>query len=287
MTSPANLTILARDGFELACTVRRPASPPSLVVLFAGAMGVKRGFYDRYAAFLEERGAAAVTFDYRGIGDSRPLSLRGFPATLRDWGEKDIPGAIDWVTASFPGVPLAVVAHSVGGQVLGLADNVARVERILAVAVQSGYWRHWSFPYNLRVAALWYALIPALAPALSYFPSHWLGLGNPLPAGVALDWARWGRDPDYLHGRHAPPSVAHFGSFRGAILGYSFSDDPLAPKRAVAAFLPRYRNADLEHRHLRPPDLGVNHIGHWDVFRDRLGDRIWEAWLDWLKDCKK
>ena len=96
-----------------------------------------------------------------------------------------------------------------------------------------------------------------------------------LPRHVARQWARWRRDPDYLHGRFAPATVRHFSEFTGRILAYCFSDDPMAPRRAV--YLPWYGNARLEMRHVWPSELGVDEIGHFGYFKDRLRDSF--AWL--------
>ncbi len=279
-----SLTIAARDGYPLAATLFRPPVRASQVVLLTGAMGVPRTFYDHFARYLAANACAVLTFDYRGIGGSRPDSLRGFDASLRDWGERDIAGAIDWLCTECGETSLSVVSHSVGGQILGLAENVGRVQRLVAVAVQSGYWRHWDFPRRLQIAWLWYVGIPVVTPLLGFFPSRLVGLGRSLPRDVAREWARWGRDPDYLHGRFAPATVRHFSEFTGRILAYCFSDDPIAPRRAVEAYLPRYGNARLEVRHVWPSDLGVDEIGHFGYFKDRFHDSLWCDSLAWLKE---
>jgi predicted alpha/beta hydrolase len=85
----------ARDGYRLAGTLYRPRSPNRRAVLFQAAAGVKQEYYGKFAEYLASRGFAALTFDYRGIGRSRPAKLRGFKARMRDWAELDIGGALD------------------------------------------------------------------------------------------------------------------------------------------------------------------------------------------------
>src|SRR3546814_11795643 len=46
------------------------------LVIINAATGVLARYYHRYAAFLAGRGFDAITYDYRGIGDSRPPRLK-------------------------------------------------------------------------------------------------------------------------------------------------------------------------------------------------------------------
>ncbi|MFZ5623623.1 MAG: alpha/beta fold hydrolase, partial [Gemmatimonadota bacterium] len=232
---PQGTTIPALDGYPLGATLFVPARSPRAVVLLAPATGVPRRLYDAFGAFLQSEGFAVVTWDWRGIGDSGPASLRGFAATMRGWGERDLGGAIQWAAERYDGLPLVAVGHSFGGQALGLAPNAEQLDAIVLVTAQEGYWRLWPSPRRYLYGALWYAGVPLAVAALGYFPSRRLGLGEDLPAGVAREWARWCRDPAYLgtwdgHARLAVP-----------LLSYCFTDDPLAPVRASDALLSRYR----------------------------------------------
>src|SRR5262249_52982075 len=64
--------IAARDGYALAATVFTPEGPPRGTVLVNSATAVPRRFYAGFAAYLAERGFACLTYDYRGVGGSRP-----------------------------------------------------------------------------------------------------------------------------------------------------------------------------------------------------------------------
>src|SRR5206468_10983579 len=68
----------ASDGTALAGTWFEPARPriaSTVVVIVCGA-GIPARFYHHFARFLCERGAAVLTFDYRGIGAARQGNLR-------------------------------------------------------------------------------------------------------------------------------------------------------------------------------------------------------------------
>jgi predicted alpha/beta hydrolase len=135
------------------------------------------------------------------------------------------------------------------------------------------------------VAAFWYAIIPGLTGALGYFPSALLGMGEPLPAGVARQWARWGRSPGYLSDDtdDAGRSLADaHRAFRAPVLSLNFSDDFFAPRRAAATLLSWYGGADRELRHLHPGDVGQRRVGHFGFFRPAVGGALWPEIADWL-----
>jgi len=277
------LSITAAVGLELAATVYEPtAAGQDKIVLIAPATAVKRGYYDGYARFLAEQGLRVVTFDYRGIGDSRPASLRGCRASMRDWAEQDLAGVVEWIRRRYTGARLVVVGHSAGGQFVGLAQNNDRICAMLAVAAQSGYWGYWDSPRKYLMAALWYVLMPALTRLASYFPGKRIGLGEDLPRGVALEWARWCRHPQFIVDAEGRPLRENFRKFRAPIRAYSFADDPYAPRRAVEALLDFYANAPHTLTHVRPSDVGAGAIGHFGFFRDRFRASLWRDSAQWL-----
>ena len=94
-------TIFARDGYRLAATVFAAASPQA-VVLINSAAAVPRKIYRGFAEYLAQRGFAVLTYDYRGIGGSRPASLRGFKARMRDWAAQDVAAAVDHARQTWP-----------------------------------------------------------------------------------------------------------------------------------------------------------------------------------------
>lgn len=193
---PRDVALRTADGHSLAASAWEPECLPRGAVLINSATGVKRGFYAPFASFLAERGLLVLSFDYRGIGGSRPGSLALCDARMRDWGQQDAEAALQWLLERTPRV--ALVGHSFGGQALGLMPGASRLQAALLVAAQSGYWRHWRGLHRLGLWALWHLLIPGLCTACGYFPGRVLGSAQDLPSGVAREWARWGRFPGYV-----------------------------------------------------------------------------------------
>ncbi len=274
------LRVPAADGYSLAATLFEPERPSGQVAIVSAGMGIPRGFYGRYAAFLATRGIAALTYDYRGVGGSRPARLRGFPATCTDWGAKDLAGALGWAGGRFARV--LAVGHSLGGQLVGLAPNNGRLAAILAIAAPSGYWRLWPFPLRLLLRTMWRAVLPATATLFGMFPARALRLGEDVPEHVMREWCAWCLSPHYIAGPPGSPRRAGFARVAAPFRAHSFSDDWYAPRRAVDALLGFYANARAEHHHVTPRELGVARIGHFGFFRDGPTQALWAETADWL-----
>lgn len=273
--------IAALDGVPLAATHYAAAGARAArVVVVASATGVRRGFYDAFARALAARGLVCVTFDYRGIGDSRPASLRGFAARLRDWGERDVAAVLAWAEREHGAAP-AYVGHSVGGQLLGLSPAGARVSAAVLVAAQSGWYGHWPVPRRWLWMGLWHLLVPAACAVAGYFPARRLGFGaEDLPGGVAREWARWCRTPHYFSDEDGRPIAGHFADVTAPILAWSVEGDAYAPRAAVEALLARYRQASRTHRHLG--GAAAAGLGHFGFFRAGRAPALWDEAAAWL-----
>jgi predicted alpha/beta hydrolase len=252
------------------------------VFVIACAMAVRRGFYEPYARFLAANGLGAITFDYRGIAGSLSGPIEQCRATLQDWGEHDYPAVIDAARSWFPNARLGAIGHSIGGQLIGLVDNADRLDTIVTVAAQHGYWMRYPLRQRPLLAALWYVGVPVAAWALSYFPGQRLKLGENLPKGVALDWARSCRSRHYLVDRRGNPIRRGFERFTGRVLAYSIDDDAFAPRPTVEAFHRFFTRAGVEHAHIAPAGLGVAKIGHVGWFSPLLKKTLWREHLAWL-----
>lgn len=277
--------IPALDGYPLAATLFAPEDADGCadcVVIINSAMAVKRGYYAKYAHYLAEHGFTVVTYDYRGIGDSCPKSLRGFKATLNEWGRCDAAGVVNWVTVEQPQARLLVVGHSVGGQILGLMPNYTAVGALFGVAAQSGYWRNWSGMGQMGMFLFWHTLLPVSTRLFGYYPGRIMQMGENVPAGVALEWARAGRQPNYLYDVHVGTSHHHYDEVTISIQLYSFADDSYAPRQAVDNLRKMYPNADVNHMHIDPQDIGASSLGHFGFFRQQFKDTLWTRSLDWL-----
>ena len=267
------LRIAAADGYALSAKLLGAQQRTGPVVVINGATGVRQRYYARFAEWLVHRGASVITWDYRGIGESRPHRLRGFTGTMRDWGEHDFEGVLRFVSERFAGRELVVVGHSIGGQLLGQAKSNRVIARAVTVGSQLGSWQLWPGYKKWAMAGLWHVVMPGITHVMGRFPGA-LGIGADLPRGVALEWARWGRSRDFVlaHG----VSRDGYAALGCPIVSISLTDDDYAPKAAVDALHALYVNASVERRHVSPRDVGASAIGHFGFFRDQFAPSLWE-----------
>jgi len=275
------LRLTADDGFHLAADLFQGAAPARATVLIASAMGVPRRLYAGLAETLAAAGLTTLTLDYRGIGESRPPSLRRLRARLSDWAELDLAAAVRELRGRHPELPLLWLGHSVGGQLLGLLPD-APVHAALLIGSQSGHWRHWPGSRRWLMASLWWLAIPALVAARGYLPLSALGQGEDVPAGVARQWASWGRARDYIGSYARTRKATGFEHFRGRLRAIAISDDQFAPRPAVEALLALYRGAAVELASLSPHQVGLRQLGHFGFFRPRFRATLWADARDWL-----
>ena len=262
----------------------RPRAPRRVAVLHPGA-GIPALRYRRFAAFLAEWGIPVLTYDYRGIGLSRPPALRGFDATIEHWAEYDAAAAIAWLRERFPRDEILGISHSIGCLALGGAPNAAEQGRVILVGAHTGYYGDYRPLYRLPMALAWHGLMPAVTRFVGYFPADRLGLGEDLPAGVALEWAerRWAdlrkNVPEPAVGRRLR-LLTHCAALQCPAVAISISDDAFATEegtRRLLSYLPNLTSLQL--LVFKPLDAQVRRIGHFGFFRRAVGTSLWPRLL--------
>ena len=184
------MDIRCRDGVTLGGHLwHTPGGGASGSVIINAATGVAARYYHRYARFLARHGFDVLTYDYRGIGLSRPQRLRGCDYRWRDWGERDFEAALRFMREHRRGVPLMLVGHSVGGFLPGLAESAPLIDRMLTVGAQYGWWGDYAARQRLRLFFKWHVAMPTITAFCGYFPGRSLGWLEDLPAGVANEWS--------------------------------------------------------------------------------------------------
>jgi predicted alpha/beta hydrolase len=283
----ASVRLHAYDGFELAGSLYAPrlSEAPCRAVVLHGGAGIPATRYRRFARFLAEAGIPTLTYDYRGIGRSRPAALRGFQAALEDWAEYDCAGAISWLRERFPGAQIVGIAHSIGALLVGGAHNAAEQARLALIGGHTGYYGDYGERYRLPMTVLWHALMPAITLLVGYFPARRLGLGEDLPAKIALQWA--GRRSPELRPTGTGPGCERIqmllercAALQRPALVVSISDDAFATPMGTQRLMAYYpRLSPLQHLQFTPAEAGVRRIGHFGFFAARAGAALWPQLL--------
>jgi predicted alpha/beta hydrolase len=282
-----------QDNFPIAGRLwKSPVKPhPSYVALINAGAGISSRYYDRFAAYLAESGVPTLVYDYRGIGRSRPDSLRGFSASVEDWGSKDCAAALLWLHNHFPEAKSVVVGHSIGGFVTGFVTNGALIDKMLLVGAHTGYWGDYAPAARPLMLFLWHALMPAITRLFGYFPGKRLRLLEDLPKGVAFEWGSRLK-PEFwwnLKQVDGKPDTARiqsllerFAAIRASVLAVRFTDDPFATDRATKRILSLFVNASSTRLVLGPNDAGGQPIGHFGFFDSRFRSTLWPVVLNAL-----
>jgi predicted alpha/beta hydrolase len=277
----------AADGYEIGAVfyaARRPRSPRRVAVLHGGA-GIPASRYRRFAHFLAEWGIPVLTYDYRGIGSSRPDTMRGFQAMIQDWAEFDSAAAIGWLRERFPQDEMLGISHSIGCLVMGGGPNAGEQARVVMIGAHTGYYGDYRRLFRLPMAVAWHGLMPAVTRVFGYFPADRLGRGEDLPAGMALQWAD--RRLPELRPSGAQPAQQRMrllldrcAGLQCPALAISISDDAFATvagTRRLLTYFPRLSSP--QHLVYTPADAQARRIGHFGFFRRAVGSALWPGLL--------
>lgn len=274
----AQQKVITSDGVEISARFYGEESGSKGAVLIVPAMGTPQSYYESFATWLASQGYTVATFDYRGIGASRPDKLSGFRADILDWARLDCAAVMDTLAARTPDMPLYWIGHSLGGQILPFVPNHSRLSKAVMVASGSGYWRENAAPARRYVLWLWYVVVPIAVTLCGYFPGKSLRKVGDLPKGVMMQWRRWCLHPQYALG-DGEETRAQFAAVKTRIVALSFQDDEYLSFRSMESLQSFYTNAQVSIKRIKPKDLGLQRVGHFGFFRAKFEQALWSTYL--------
>ena len=136
-------TVRTHDGLRLAATLVKPATKARRAVLMLHSEGATReqgGFYPRLAADLATRGAAGLSFDLPGHGESE-----GSQQELSLSGLLNVIGAgLAHLRENFPDTPVTLIGNGLTGGVAAgyAARKSAEVDRLVLLNPLIDYKEH-------------------------------------------------------------------------------------------------------------------------------------------------
>src|SRR5476651_550233 len=279
----------ACDGFTLGGFtwrhIRTDIERP--VVIINAATSVRCRHYSRFANYLFTSGFNVITYDYRGIGESRPASLKGLDASWSDWGALDFEAMLKRAQREFPGQPIDVVGHSFGGCAAGLGASGHLIRHLVTVGAQFAYWRDYAPAHRWRMFGKWHLVMPLMTMICGYFPGKRLGWLEDTPAGVVRDWstptARYEQRPSgrVIHAKHGR---LPFANVTAKTLAISLSDDPYGTIPAIERLLGYFTGSTTTHLRIAPKDIGEEEVGHFAFFRSPYQATLWPIALSWLQN---
>jgi predicted alpha/beta hydrolase len=255
-------------------------------VVVAPGVGIPARFYQPFAEWLAQfHGAAVLLFNYSGIGATAPQTRaqwKAFRHPAHFWATTDLDAAVQYLAQQYPEKPRTLLAHSFGGQVLGLLPHGQLLHAAVFVASGTGSRQHYDRRTRLWQGIMWRGLLPLYGTTRGYLP-HWVMGGEHVPASMARDWKRWCHHPDYLQafiGKEGPGGIParfdHYREINLPIHAWHFSDDRVISRGGVEHLLGFYPHAHIERHFHTPADFGLDSVGHVGMFRPKAREALWQ-----------
>ena len=102
-------TLTCVDGLQLDIHVWQPDSPKGVILAIHGGLA-HGGDYVTPALYFKDQGFAMVSYDLRGHNKQKKVYVEKFDNLL-----EDTLFFLQWVKKTYPGLPIFVMGHSVGG----------------------------------------------------------------------------------------------------------------------------------------------------------------------------
>lgn len=276
------IDILTEDHYSLAAHLFEPQISNQKVLLINSATGVKQQIYFSVAQFFADHGFTVITYDYRGIGLSKPHKMRGFEASMRVWGTTDYQALTDYIKSNFEDYKKYCLGHSVGALILGMNPDSEIFEEFIFVGTQN------AFVGNLRLktkieAYLGFGIVqPLFTVLLGYFPASWFGLGESLPSGSAFDWRILILNKKSTNNL-LEKSADFSKKLKQKVLVIWAEDDAWLTEKGVKSLLENtYANLRPTYRHIYTSESEKGEIGHVNFFRS-YNRKLWKILLERLE----
>lgn len=277
------LILTTEDHISLAVHLFKPEKDNGKLLLINSATGVKQQVYFSFASYFSEQGFTVITYDYRGIGLSKPKNMRGFQGSMRLWGSKDYKAITQYIRSEFKEYKKYCLGHSVGALILGMNADSKIFEEFVFVGTQN------AFVGNLKgitkvEAYLGFGIAqPLTTSLLGYFPAHWFGLGESLPKNCAYDWRTL-----ILNRKSTNRLLEKIENFSENLTQKVFviraEDDVWLTEKGVLSLLNNtYPHLKPTYRLVTVSESDKKEIGHINFFRS-YNSKLWDIILNELID---
>ncbi len=280
------IDILTEDHYSLAAHLFEPKIPNQKVLLINSATGVKQQIYFSLAQFFAEKGFTVITYDYRGIGLSKPDKMNSFQASMRVWGTTDYKALTDYIKNNFEDYKKYCLGHSVGALILGMNKGSEMFDEFIFVGTQN------AFVGNLRLrtkieAYLGFGIVqPLFTLLLGYFPASWFGLGESLPSGSAFDWRILILNKKSTN-KLLEKSMDFSKKLKQNVLVIRAEDDAWLTEKGVKSLLENtYPNLQPTYRLIYTSESEKGEIGHINFFRS-YNKNLWNIILERLEEGRR
>jgi len=275
------ILLTTKDRTKLVAHLFRPEQSNGKFLVINSATGVKQQTYFSFAQFLAENGCTVVTYDYRGIGLSKPVKMQNFKASMRIWGSEDFSAVTEFVIKNFPDHQRFCLGHSVGALIMGMSENSVVYERFVFMATQNAYFGNLNFKTKIQGVLGFGIAQPILTELLGYFPAHWFGMGESLPKNCAYDWRTLILNPKST-GKLLEQTADYSRNLNQKVLVVYAEDDVWLTEKGVKSLLnDTYCALKPKYRFIKTSESEKGEIGHINFFRN-FNRKLWNIVLEEL-----
>ena len=256
-----------------------PLNSNQKIILINSATGVKQQLYFNISIYLSELGFTVLTYDYTGIGLSKPKDLKNCKSSMRSWGTEDFKTLTNFIKKNYSTYRKFIIGHSVGALILGMNEDSAQFERFAFISTQKAFAGHLKFKIKVLAYGGFGLLQPLSTKIFGYFAAHRFGLGESLPAAVANDWRT------LILNRNSTNALLEKSGFHGAkhlrqevLVIYADDDEWLTETGVKSLMTETYPNLKPTYTLLNSKDSPNNTIGHINFFRS-YNRSLWDIIL--------
>lgn len=278
-----SIDVSTGDNYSLSVHLFEPKESNAKLILINSATGVKQQIYFSFAQFFCDQGFTVITYDYRGIGLSKPKKMKGFKASMRIWGAEDYKALTHYIKTNFPDHQKFCLGHSLGALILGMNEDSKMFEEFIFVGTQNAFVGNLKFKTKIEAYLGFGIAQPLSTKILGYFPGNWFGLGESLPAGSAFDWQTL-----ILNRKSTNKLLEKVKDYSKDLAQKVFviraEDDAWLTEKGVRSLLEdTYPNMKPTYRLIKTSESERNEIGHINFFRS-YNRKLWNIILEELED---
>lgn len=275
------ITIEAADGYKLSALYRKPVGESIGNIILSSATGIKKEFYINFALFLVQNGYSVLLYDYRGIGQSAPASLKKFKGYMHEWGTLDMNAVLDYMVDEKGATNIIWLGHSVGAQMVGFVRHRNHIAKVIAISAAFGYWKYLPSPLRWKIWSLWFFAGPLMVWMFGYGAMKKIGWGENLSRNMMKEWREWCLSKHYFAGTLIK-KLQHdkFYGFNLPITSIYISDDPLANDTTAPLMMRFFPDSPSAIYKLNVEDYTSCEVGHSGIFRKKFQNTLWPLLVD-------
>lgn len=261
-------------------TLFEPEISNGKIILINSATGVKQQVYFKIAYYFSKKGFTVLTYDYSGIGLSKPENLKNCTSSMRTWGIEDYKTLTAYIKINYPNYTKYLIGHSVGALILGMNEDSKIFKSFTFISSQNAFIGNLNFKTKILAYLGFGVLQPFFTELFGYFPAHFFGLGESLPKNAAYDWRILILNKKSMNALLDKINFNFSNELHQTVLVLRAQDDSWLTEKGVKSLLNEtFPNLKPTNKILKVSESPKAEIGHVNFFRS-FNEPLWNMILE-------